>query len=148
MRLPMISSSSGVLRKRRHAALAEMVAHADRTGSLDAPWEQLPSIWEHFRDEADILRELHQDWRTSFAGAVYVAIEQGDGDLQHDVLTAYRSLQHRYAGARRLLEHHADHPAIAAVMRKERALLSSFSILTDGSGIDRPGAEGADTQAA
>lgn len=128
MKLPVISS--GAVRRRRHVALAEMVAQAAHSGELDAPWHRFPAIWEHFRDEAEILRELHQDWRTAFAGAVYVAIEQGEGDLQQDVLTAYRSLQRRYAGIRRLLEHHADHPAIAAAMRKERALLSSFSILS------------------
>ena len=129
MSLPVISS--GVVRRRRHVALSEMVAHAHRSGELAAPWHQVPSIWEHFSDESDILRELHQDWRTAFAGAVYVAIEQGEGDLQQDVLKAYRTLQRRYAGVRRLLDHHADHPAIAAAVRKERALLSSFSILGD-----------------
>ena len=125
------------LRKRRHVALARDGGACASTGALDAPWEHFPSIWEHFRDEADILRELHQDWRTSLAGAVYVAIEQGEGDLQHDVLHGVPLLQRRYAGARRLLEHHADHPAIAAAMRKERALLSSFSIPLDGPGVDR-----------
>lgn len=133
MKLPMISPmlGSGALRRRRHLALAEMVAQAVGTDRLDAPWHHVPTVWEHFRDEAEILRELHQDWRTAFAGAIYVAIEQGEGDLQQDVLSAYRSLQRRYAGVRRILEHHADHPAIAAAMRKERALLSSFSILAD-----------------
>ena len=130
MRLPVISS--GVVRRRRHVALSEMVAQAHRSGELDAPWRLFPAIWEHFRDEAEILRELHQDWRTAFAGAVYVAIEQGEGDLQQDVLAAYRSLQRRYAGVRALLEHHAGHPAISVAMRKERALLSSFSIFAEG----------------
>ena len=50
---------------------------AMRTGDFTTPWRATPQVWEHYRHEADILRDLQQDWRTALAGAVYVAIEAG-----------------------------------------------------------------------
>ena len=35
-------------------------------------------------------------------------------------------MSQRHLGIRRILEANAEHPAIAAAMRKERSLLSSF----------------------
>ena len=115
---------SGITRRRRHTALIEMVEQAERTGDYTAPWRATPHVWEFFRDEAEILRQLQHDWRTALAGAVYVAIDSGDGDLQGDVTQAFRRIKSRYSGTRAILEANADHPAIAGAMRKERALLS------------------------
>jgi len=118
---------SGITRRRRHGVLAEMVAVADRSGDYTTPWRAAPQVWEHYRSEADILRDLQQDWRAALAGAVYLAIEAGQGDLQHDVVKAFATVSKRHAGARRILEANATHPAIESAMRKERALLSSFA---------------------
>ncbi len=117
---------SGVTRRRRHTVLAEMIETAARTGDFDAPWRSTPEVFAFFHDEAEILRDLQQEWRTILAGAVYVAIDAGHGDLEADVLAAFLSVQRRHAGLRRILETHAAHPAIAAAMRKEQALLSRF----------------------
>ncbi len=116
--------NSGITRRRRHTALTEMVELAERTGSYTAPWRAAPHVFEFFRDEAELLRQLQHDWRTALAGAVYVAIDSGDGDLQADVTRAFQRIQKRYAGTRAILEAHQDHPAIARAMRKERALLA------------------------
>ena len=118
---------NGIARRRRHSVLAEMVSTAVRTGDFATPWRATPQIWEHYRNEAEILRELQHDWRTALAGAVYVAIEAGDGDLQQDVMRAFTRMSRRHLGTRRILEANADHPAIAGAMRKEQALLSSFT---------------------
>jgi len=123
---------SGATRRRRHIALNEMIETAVRSGEYHAPWRLSPQVWEHFQDEADILRELQHDWRTALAGAIYVAIERGEGDLQQDVMHAFHTIRSRYAGARAILEEHVEHPAIAAAMRKEQALLSSFMGLLTG----------------
>lgn len=117
---------SGITRKRRHVALAEMVETAVRSGDYRAPWRSSPQVWEFFRDEADILRDLQAEWRTALAGAVYVAIDKGDGDLRQDVLQALSTVRRRHHGVRAILEAHSDHPAIAAAMRKECALLSGL----------------------
>jgi hypothetical protein len=115
---------SGAARRRQQEAVREMVATAARTGSYDAPWRSSPEVWEHFRDEAELLRHLQQTWRNALAGAVYVAIERGEGDLPEDVTRAFQTTARRYDGIRRILEAHQDHPAISAAMRKERSLLS------------------------
>ena len=52
----------------------------------------------------------------------------GDGDLQADVTRAFTTVTKRHSGLRKVLEAHADHPAIAAAMRKEQALLSSVAL--------------------
>ena len=115
---------SGAVRRRQHLAVTEMVARAQRTGDYTAPWRATPSVWEHFRDESEILTHLQQTWRNALAGAVYVAVEQGDGDLPADVSRAFETTCRRHAGVRRVLEAHRDHPAIARAMRKEQSLLS------------------------
>jgi hypothetical protein len=120
---------NGIARRRRHSVLAEMVSTAVRTGDFATPWRATPQIWENYRNEAEVLRELQHDWRTALAGAVYVAIEAGDGDLQQDVMRAFTRMSRRHVGTRRILEANADHPAIAGAMRKEQALLSSFTSL-------------------
>ena len=122
---------SGLVRRRRHLAMAEVVAAADRSGDYQQPWRGTPQVWHLFSDESDLLRELQRDWRTALAGAIYVAIEAGDGDLRHDVTSAFSQVRRRHLGARRILEANAEHPAIAAAMRKERALLSSLHVLVD-----------------
>ena len=115
---------SGVARRRQQAAVSEMVAAAGRSDNYVAPWRSAPGVWEHFRDEAEILRHLQHTWRNALAGAVYVAIEQGQGDLPNDVTRAFEATCRRHSGVRKVLEAHQDHPAIASAMRKERALLS------------------------
>jgi hypothetical protein len=109
-----------------------MVETAMRTGRFGAPWDDTPQVWDFFRDEDDLLRHLQREWRTALAGAVYVAIEAGDGDLQEDIPKAFRKTVARHQGLRRILEANSDHPAIAAAMRKERALLSAFVELASG----------------
>lgn len=123
---------SGVVRRRSDAALVEMIENAVRWDSFDSPWHSTPQIWQHFRDEGEILRRLQRQWRTALAGAVYVAIEAGDGDLQADVTRAFEKVQRKHHGLRRILESHADHPAIAHAMRKERSLLAGLVGLTAG----------------
>ena len=116
---------AGVLRVRRHSALAEMVQSAVRAGSYAEPWDRTPRIWEFYDDEAEILRCLHHLWRTELAGAIFIAIERGRGDLCADVGTAYAEVMARHGGVKRILDAYAAHPAIAAAVRKERSLLTA-----------------------
>lgn len=127
---------SGLARRRQQTAVSEMVTAASRSGNYVAPWRAAAGVWEHFRDEAEILRHLQHTWRHDLAGAVYVAIEQGQGDLSNDVTTAFETTSRRHSGVRKILEAHQDHPAIASAMRKERALLSC---LVDGLATDSLG---------
>ena len=121
---------SGVMRRRSDAALLEMIQNAARWGSFDSPWHSTPEVWQHFRNEGEILCHLQRQWRTTLAAEIYVAIEAGDGDLQADVRRAFEKVQRKHQGLRKILEAHAEHPSIAAAMRKERSLLSAFVGLT------------------
>ena len=118
---------SGATRRRQQIAVSQMIDNAQRSGDYTAPWRSSPAVWEYFSDESDLLRHLQQTWRNALAGAIYVAIEAGEGDLQADVTKAYATVTKRHAALRRVLEAHADHPAIAAVMRKEQNLLTSVA---------------------
>ena len=118
---------SGATRRRQQIAVSQMIDNAQRSGDYTAPWRSSPAVWEYFSDESDLLRHLKQTWRNALAGAVYVAIEAGEGDLQADVTKAYATVTKRHAALRRVLEAHADHPAIAAAMRKEQNLLTSVA---------------------
>jgi hypothetical protein len=121
------------MRRRSDAALLEMVDNAARWGSFDSPWHSTPEVWQHFHNEGEILCQLQRQWRTALAGAVYVAIEAGDGDLQADVRRAYDKVQRKHHALRKILEVHAEHPSIAAAMRKERTLLAGLlGHTTDG----------------
>jgi hypothetical protein len=100
-----------------------MVATAERTQTFSAPWLLVPQVFEHYRSEHEVLRELSRQWWSAFAGAVYVALEAGEGDLVADVSSAYAEVRRRHDALRRILEAHVDHPAIAAAMAKEQRLL-------------------------
>ncbi len=117
---------SGVTRRNRRSVLVEMIEGAVRSANYEQPWRSHPRVWDFFRDDGELLCELQREWRTALAGAVYIAIDAGDGDLRHDVLVALDKVQRRQPGLRRILDANADHPAIASAMRKERALLSWF----------------------
>jgi hypothetical protein len=119
---------SGTTRRRQQVAVSQMIEAAQQSSQFTAPWRSAPAVWEFFSDEADLLRHLQQTWRNALAGAVYVSIEEGDGDLQADVTKAFTTVCQRHAGLRKVLEAHADHPAIAAAMRKEKALLTSLAL--------------------
>ena len=123
---------SGVVRRRSDAALSEMIENAVRWNSFDSPWHSTPQVWQHFRDEGEILCQLQRQWRTALAGAVYVAIEAGDGDLRADVTRAFEKVERKHFGLRKILEAHADHPAIAHAMRKEQSLLAGLVGLSTG----------------
>jgi hypothetical protein len=117
---------SGTTRRRRQAVLADMIGAAVRTGEFVQPWHSTPQVWEFFPDESAVLAELQREWRTALAGAVYVAIEAGQGNLPEDVAKAWSQVTQRHRGLRSILEANAEHPAIAAAMAKERSLLSCF----------------------
>ena len=117
---------SGISRRRQRAALMAMVQAAVDKGMAEAPWRADPDVLHFYEDESAILCELQREWRTALAGAVYVAIEAGEGDLARDVRDAYAKVARRLSGIRQVLEANADHPSIAAAMRKERSLLAGF----------------------
>lgn len=124
---------SGITRRRGDTALLEMVQAASRTGSFESPRSATPQVWNFFRSEGEIVAQLQRQWRTARAGEIYETIERGEGDLRNDVTTAFDKVQRKHHGLRKILEVHADHPAIARAMSRERSLLPAFTNnATDG----------------
>ncbi len=117
---------SGAARRRQQLAVKEMVTAACASQNYQAPWRSSPAVWEHFRSEAEILTHVQKTWRNALAGAIYVAIEQGTGEMTAEVSKAFDTISRRHAGIRRILEANRDHPAIRAAMAKEASLLSSL----------------------
>ena len=122
-----LAHGTATTRLRRHHVLSEMVQNAVRAGSYAEPWDRTPRVWEGYDSEGDILRDLHQQWRTELAGAIFVAIERGNGDLCADVGAAYAEVIARLSGVKKILDLYADHPSIASAVAKERALLTAAS---------------------
>ncbi|HEX8780770.1 MAG TPA: hypothetical protein VF728_06340 [Nocardioides sp.] len=80
--------------------------------------------WAVFADEADLLRFAQQHWRHVLDAAIDDALETGGGTLRDDVRAAYAGAASRHPGLRRLLDGHATHPAIAALVRREHAMVA------------------------
>lgn len=104
-----------------------MLLHIDATGT----WDGIDGVWEVFADEADLLQAAQHAWFRHLGSAVETAISTGKGDVVKDVRRAYRSAARQHAGLRRLLEQHAQHPAIEHSVHREQALLARAAGVTD-----------------
>jgi hypothetical protein len=124
-----VQRSKESLRKRQEMVRA-VLETADRTGDFTRPWDRTPGVWTYYASETEILGDLNQEWHEALAGAIYGAMKNGDGDVRDDIALAYEQVTSRHLRLRLLLDGHSDHPAIAATLRKERAVLESVG-LTD-----------------
>lgn len=86
--------------------------------------DELDGVWTAFRDIDDLLHSVQQRWFTSLTASIDLAIEQGGGDLLDDVRGAYADAVRRHPGLRRVIDDHADHPALVDAIRREHALLA------------------------
>jgi hypothetical protein len=116
------------VRRGRRSGLGVMLDLADGTGDFHRPWLRTPEIWRYFDDEAEILRDLQRQWSIELGGAMFAAIQSGDGDLTRDVASAYAEALARSYAVYKILEAHSDHPAIAAERTKEGRLLASAGV--------------------
>jgi hypothetical protein len=101
-------------------------------------WHGVTGVWEAFTDESDLLQAAQHAWFGIVGRAVEEAIETGKGDVVKDVRRAYWSAVRQHAGLRRLLEEHAQHPAIERCVRREHALLARAAGVADPSEVTRP----------
>lgn len=91
------------------------------TGRRD--WTSHPGIAAWFEDEADLLRAIQSRWFHVLVGCLDVAVETGE-DLLNDVRDAYGRARHHHPGLWAILQEYAEHPAIAAAVRREHALIA------------------------
>lgn len=106
---------------RRAAALRDVVAELDRTGRTDLPWDD--DLAAVFRDRDDLLVALHDVWSRRLSGRLDMALELHDIP-EASAAEAWWAVAAELPGVRRLLDAHADHPALAAERAHDLRMLA------------------------
>ncbi|MGH3362182.1 MAG: hypothetical protein ACRDOM_06960, partial [Nocardioides sp.] len=105
---------------RRAAVLRDVVARLDRGDELTLAPDELAV----FDDHADVLRALHDLWTRRVETRVDLALELGHCSREDGVVRAWREVAAELPGVRRVLDEHADHPALRAHELNEHRLLA------------------------
>lgn len=96
----------------RSASLRELVARLDEGRTL-------PHAVPGFSDEDELLQALHGVWSRRLNGRIDLALETDDHDLAVSVGHAWMLTAVDLPGVRRVLDEHADRPALQALLRVE-----------------------------
>lgn len=105
---------------RRATALREIVARLDDGADLAFG----PVEHQVFTDRADLLRALHDLWTRRVETRVDIALELGHHSREQGVARAWREVAAELPGVRRILDDHADDPALRAHEQHEHRLLA------------------------
>lgn len=123
----------------RTAALRNVVTALD-AGS-DLAWDD--SAAEHFTDRDDLLRALHEVWSRRLQGRIDVALELDTRRLDACVAAAWVQTAADLPGVRRILDEHADVPALRHAGRIElRAIAVAAGLATFDDPIARSATAG------
>lgn len=114
----------------RDQALRTVVELADRRRDGLLPWDEIADAADVFGTPADLLAALQMRWYTRLSGSIDTVLGEQPGDLEQEVVHAWRYAAGDLAGTRAILDANLEHPAIAAGRRKELALLATASGLS------------------
>ena len=106
-------------------ALAAVVAAAERRLDGSLPWSDVPDAERCFRTPERLLSILQLRWHTHLAALIEDALDDEPMDLAQAVIEAWRGCAAEMPGVRRILDAHADTPAMQIAQRKDWALLAS-----------------------
>jgi len=95
---------------RRAAALTTVIEELDRTGATSPSWTA--GLAEVFTGPDDLLVALHDRWTRRLQARIDNAAELASDDVAESVADAWRELAAELPGVRRVLDAHADHPAL------------------------------------
>lgn len=109
----------------KRAALNTVLSLVERDGTF-GPEHALP---EAFADTGDLLVTAQQRWHSHLGARIDAALETGEAP-SIAVGSAYRETIRSMPEIRRLLDHHAGHPALAAPEERELSLLAWAAGLT------------------
>lgn len=124
----------------RTAALRDVVATLDAGHEL--PWEA--STAAHFDDRDDLLQALHGVWSRRLQGRIDLALELDERSLEQGVAAAWIHTSVDLPGVRRVLDEHADEPALRHADRIElRAVAVAAGLATFDDPIARSATAGA-----
>ncbi|GAB3259154.1 hypothetical protein GCM10027448_30860 [Nocardioides dilutus] len=104
----------------------------------------LPEGVDGFADRGELLRELHGTWSRRLSGRLDLALETDDHDLSESVARAWLGTAEDLPGIRRILDEHADHPAVRHARRIE---LRTVAVAAGLATFDDPVASSARTGA-
>jgi hypothetical protein len=111
----------------RSAALREVVRLLDAGRPL--PWDAATAVV--FSDRDDLLKALHELWSRRLNGRIDVALETDDHQLRESVARAWIETVDDLHGVRRVLDAHADEPALRQLERTEhRAVAVAAGLAT------------------
>jgi len=111
----------------RSAALREIVRLLD--AGEDLPWDAATAVV--FRDREDLLQALHELWSRRLHGRIDVALETDDHLLEESVARAWLETVDDLPGVRRVLDEHADEPALRQLERTQhRAVAVAAGLAT------------------
>jgi hypothetical protein len=113
----------GITSLRRRELVRAVLANAQETGEAIVPWARLGGVEQHFRDQADLLVELHREWLRLLVGRLHrgeIVVQRSPAnvrDLYDEVAAAHPTL-------RRILDAHAADPALWDPTAREHAMLA------------------------
>ena len=111
----------------RSTALREIVRLLDE--GHDLPWDAATAVV--FRDRDDLLQGLHELWSRRLHGRIDLALETDDHELDESVSRAWIETVDDLPGVRRVLDEHADEPALRQLERTQlRAVAVAAGLAT------------------
>lgn len=133
--------------QRQHAIRA-VLDHAREHPAAPLNLELVPAAATAFTDRDQLLRALQYKWSRSLTGRIDIGVEDADADPRGDRVEAVSNAWRRTTAdnpvLRRVLDSHADEPAIAGLLRQERRMLAVSAGLAEphepAEELDRVGA--------
>ncbi len=111
----------------RSAAVREVVRRLDAGEVL--PWDSTTALV--FGDRDALLQALHELWSRRLHGRIDLALETDDHELRESVARAWIETAHDLPGVRRVLDEHADEPALRQLERTQlRAVAVAAGLAT------------------
>ena len=116
----------------RSAALREVVRQLDAGRPL--PWDSMTAAV--FGDRDELLQALHELWSRRLHGRIDLALETDHHELRESVARAWIETVEDLPGVRRVLDEHADEPALRQLERTQlRAVAVAAGLATFGDPI-------------
>jgi hypothetical protein len=123
----------------RTAALRDVVATLD--AGHDLPRDVATA--EPFADRDDLLQALHGVWSRRLQGRIDLALEVDERPLDESVAAAWIHTAAELPGVRRVLDEHADQPALRRLERRQlRAIAVAAGLATFDDPIARSATAG------
>lgn len=112
----------------RQRAIQAVLDHAARHPAARLDLDAVPAAAAVFADRDELLRALHHKWNRVLTGRIDVGVEDADADPHGDRVEAVGEAWRRTATdqpvLRRVLDGHADEPALAGLRRQELRMLA------------------------